>query len=80
MVKDKHCVQTSGGRAGGVAAKTEVAALAKIRSWQILTAGSAALFAAEWGLTNIVVKPRQQLDNREACKKELALAGLTLAD
>ena len=80
MVKDKHCVQTSGGRAGGVAAKTEVAALAKIRSWQILAAGAAALFAAEWGLTNIVVKPRQQLDNRDACKKELALSGLTLAD
>ena len=54
--------------------------MAKIRSWQILAAGSAALFAAEWGLTNIVVKPRQQLDNRDACKKELALSGLTLAD
>lgn len=27
-----------------------------------------------------MVKPRQQLDNRDACKKELALAGLTLAD
>ena len=54
--------------------------LAKIKSWQILTAGAAALFAAEWSLSNIVVNPVQQLNTREKCEDELKLAGLTMRD
>lgn len=57
-----------------------VTVLAKVKSWQILSAGAVALFAAEWALTNIVVKPVHQLDTRDKCEKELTLAGLSLAD
>ena len=54
--------------------------LPKPRPWQLLAAGAAALFAAEWGLTNIVVNPRHQLDTPAKCEAELQRAGLSLAD
>lgn len=54
--------------------------MAKIKSWQILTAGAAALFAAQWGLSNLVVKPAHQLNTREKCEERLARTGLSLKD
>ena len=54
--------------------------MAKVKPWQALTVGALALFAAEWGLTNIIVKPRHQLNSRDKCERELRRAGLSLKD
>ncbi|WP_294498585.1 alpha/beta fold hydrolase [uncultured Gemmiger sp.] len=54
--------------------------MSKIKSWQLLSAAAAVLFAAEWGLSNIVVNPEHQLNTREKCERELAQAGLSLED
>lgn len=50
------------------------------KAWKYLAVGAAALFAAEWKLSDIAIKPRQQLDTKEKCREELKISGIDPED